>query len=268
MIKARKQKIISNIHIESKLISAATTTTMSVTTSVVTQTAAATAAAAAVSPSQGEISVPTAAAAIASKSGAEDTQTPSATETTATKHIKETQERRNKGKGKIKEKKQKKDKKEESGLILDDEKEELDIDLQGIPNWILKLMDSQPTLNIMTIGDVSHGKSTLMWGLCNEKTGRDSREVKRNMTIKLGYTSCKIFKCANCYYSNEICYFSASSTISMKKVKCPKCSTSPPFVKLVRHISFVDCPGHAEYMGTMISAACVVCLCFCVFACL
>ena len=169
---------------------------------------------------------------------------------------------------KQKQKKQKQ-KQKQKNKGTDDNKDDLqddmsflskDCDLIGMPGWVINLMSNQPTLNIMTIGDVSHGKSTLMWGLCDEKTGRHSSELKNNMTIKLGYTSCKVFKCINCMNSNSICYFSVKSEMDNKKVQCPKCGQKQPFVLLVRHISFVDCPGHAEYMGTMISAACVVCI--------
>jgi len=87
--------------------------------------------------------------------------------------------------------------------------EGVDFDLQGIPQFILDLQQIQPTLNIMTCGDVSHGKSTLLKALSGEATGKDSREKKRNMTIRLGYTSCKIWKCLMC--PRPQCFFSTHS---------------------------------------------------------
>merc|ERR1719382_926497 len=128
---------------------------------------------------------------------------------------------------------------------------EIDIDLKGIPNFILDLQRVQPTLNIMTCGDVSHGKSTLLAALSGEKTGKHSREKKGNMTIRLGYTSCKIYKCLQC--PRPDCYFSTHSDAKVP-TQCPlqkHCAFEP---LLIRHLSFVDVPGHSELMQTMVSA--------------
>merc|ERR1719411_156734 len=125
---------------------------------------------------------------------------------------------------------------------------EIDIDLKGIPSFILDLQQIQPTLNIMTCGDVSHGKSTLLAALSGEKTGKHSKEKKQNMTIRLGYTSCKIYKCLQC--PRPDCYFSAHS--DAKTPNCPICNTPHPL--LIRHLSFVDVPGHSQLMQTMVSA--------------
>jgi len=144
--------------------------------------------------------------------------------------------------------------------------EGVDIDLRGIPQFILDLQQIQPTLNIMTCGDVSHGKSTLLKALSGESTGKDSREKRRNMTIRLGYTSCKIWKCLQC--PRPQCYFSTHSDLSTKKVQCSHCGAKPDKthgdyhngtskVILLRHLSFVDVPGHAELMQTMVSATSV-----------
>merc|ERR1719411_762981 len=143
---------------------------------------------------------------------------------------------------------------------------EIDIDLKGIPSFILDLQQIQPTLNIMTCGDVSHGKSTLLAALSGEKTGKHTDEKKGNMTIRLGYTSCKIWKCLFCPHPD--CYFSTHSDCALKKVQCPNCGTKPnkshtkylagdSKVFLIRHLSFVDVPGHAQLMQTMVSATSV-----------
>ena len=141
-------------------------------------------------------------------------------------------------------------------------------------------MSSQPTLNVMTCGDVSHGKSTLIHALTGVRTGKQSREIKKNMTIKLGYASCKIFKCLECQAPQ--CYFTVkqkagkgrrkkkslsedvlcpqnngnSNSNSNSSTHCPGSLTRGTVI-LVRHLSFVDVPGHAELMQTMVSATCV-----------
>jgi len=146
----------------------------------------------------------------------------------------------------------------------------VDNDLQGIPSFILDLQQTQPTLNIMTCGDVSHGKSTLLAALSGEKTGKHSAEKKGNMTIKLGYTSCRIWKCLLC--PRPQCYFATHSDVTLNKVRCLHCGSKPnkshsqyattdSNVILVRHLSFVDVPGHAQLMQTMVSATSVADAC-------
>jgi len=141
-----------------------------------------------------------------------------------------------------------------------------DPDLRGIPPFILDLQQTQPTLNIMTSGDVSHGKSTLLAALSGEATGKHSAEKKGNMTIRLGYTSCKIWKCLVC--PRPRCFFSTHSDTKLKSVVCSHCGSKPnkshkkyhdgsSKVLLMRHLSFVDVPGHAQLMQTMVSATSV-----------
>ena len=136
----------------------------------------------------------------------------------------------------------------------------MDIDLKDIPERVLELQKTQPILNIMTCGAVSHGKSTLLSALSGEKTGKHSNEKQKNMTIQLGYTSCKIWKCKHCPVPE--CYFSTHSDLKLTKVRC-KCGAKPgndlynSDVILIRHLSFVDVPGHAQLMQTMISATSV-----------
>jgi len=141
-----------------------------------------------------------------------------------------------------------------------------DPDLRGIPPFILQLQQTQPVLNVMTCGDVSHGKSTLLAALSGERTGKHSAEQKGNMTIRLGYTACKIWKCRRCPALR--CYFATHSDLALARVACKHCGARPnaaharydagdSAVMLVRHVSFVDVPGHAQLMQTMVSATSV-----------
>jgi translation initiation factor 2 subunit 3 len=45
----------------------------------------------------------------------------------------------------------------------------------------------QPEVNIGTAGHVDHGKTTLVYSLTGIWTSKHSEELKRGMTIKLGY---------------------------------------------------------------------------------
>merc|ERR1712066_857664 len=74
----------------------------------------------------------------------------------------------------------------------------------------------------------------------------------RNITIKLGYANAKIYKSDDPKCQRPICYTSASSTkediFTMNGFK----------YNLVRHVSFVDCPGHDILMATMLNGAAVM----------
>ena len=113
-------------------------------------------------------------------------------------------------------------------------------------------MSRQATINIGTIGHVAHGKSTLVRAISSVNTVRHMDEQVRSITIKLGYANAKIYKCSKC--PEPYCYSSYSS----KKEDSFKCSKCKEEVQLVRHISFVDCPGHDILMATMLTGAAVM----------
>ncbi len=100
----------------------------------------------------------------------------------------------------------------------------------------------QPVLNIGMIGHVDHGKTTLTKALSGEWTDRHSEEVKRGISIRLGYADVAFYKCPNCEGA------AAYST----STKCPKCGADTEFLQA---ISFVDAPGHETLMATMLSGA-------------
>lgn len=100
-------------------------------------------------------------------------------------------------------------------------------------------------MNIGTIGHVDHGKTTLVQALTGIWAARHSEELKRGITIKLGYADGAIYKCPNC--SKPECY-------SMSP-RCPICGSDCDFR---RAVSFVDAPGHEILMATMLSGAAVM----------
>jgi len=108
-------------------------------------------------------------------------------------------------------------------------------------------MEYQPTLNIGCLGNVSDGKSTLVFALTNQKTQKHSSEQIRNISIKLGYANCKIYLCKECKYPDNI----YSTTSEIFDYQCPKCENK---TILVKHFSFVDCPGHNDLLMTMLSS--------------
>lgn len=89
------------------------------------------------------------------------------------------------------------------------------------------------TINIGMVGHVDHGKTTLLQKLSGKWASTHSEELKRGITIKLGYADIIIHKDKDNY--------------NIKNLGTP-----------VRHVSFVDAPGHEMLMATMLSGAAMI----------
>ncbi|CAJ1440169.1 unnamed protein product [Effrenium voratum] len=104
-------------------------------------------------------------------------------------------------------------------------------------------------MNVGTIGHVAHGKSTVVKGLSGTHTVKFKAEKERNITIKLGYANAKVYKKLDATEDDEHPY-------------CSRPSHDPDVLengyRLVRHVSFVDCPGHDILMATMLNGAAVM----------
>jgi len=114
-----------------------------------------------------------------------------------------------------------------------------------------EIMKNQPTINVGMIGSVSNGKSSVTEKITSVKTQKHSSEMKRNITIKLGYANAKIFKCQTCPAPQ--CYQHQPS--SVMDANCNSCD-SP--MTLEKHISVTDVPGHLSLMTTMLNGTCVM----------
>ncbi len=93
-------------------------------------------------------------------------------------------------------------------------------------------MQELETLNVIIAGHIDHGKTTLLYKLSRKWTDTHSEELKRGITIKLGY---------------------ADITISKDKEYNIDNKGNPQ-----RYISFIDAPGHEMLMATMLSGAAIV----------
>ncbi|MSS74171.1 translation initiation factor IF-2 subunit gamma [Candidatus Pacearchaeota archaeon] len=93
-------------------------------------------------------------------------------------------------------------------------------------------MQELETLNVIIAGHIDHGKTTLLYKLSRKWTDTHSEELKRGITIKLGYADIVVSKGEEYNINNK---------------------GTPQ-----RYISFIDSPGHEMLMATMLSGAAIV----------
>ncbi|KAI9218570.1 initiation factor eIF2 gamma, C terminal-domain-containing protein [Blastocladiella britannica] len=107
-----------------------------------------------------------------------------------------------------------------------------------------EVIERQATINIGTIGHVAHGKSTVVKAISGVQTVRFKNELERNITIKLGYANAKVYKCDGAECHRPGCYQSYRSdqkpTFPCEREGCDGT------MRLLRHVSFVDCFGLDE----------------------
>ncbi|QDI88846.1 translation initiation factor IF-2 subunit gamma [Candidatus Nitrosopumilus sp. SW] len=111
-----------------------------------------------------------------------------------------------------------------------------------LPDWYIEKYGYQPCVNIGTAGHVDHGKTTLIQALTGSWTSVHSQELKRGITIRVGYSDAAFYKCKNC---EEPLGYSTT----------PKCNNCGGESELSRVVSFVDSPGHESLMANMLSGS-------------
>ncbi|MFW9909524.1 MAG: translation initiation factor IF-2 subunit gamma [Candidatus Thorarchaeota archaeon] len=105
----------------------------------------------------------------------------------------------------------------------------------------------QSEVSIGTLGHVDHGKTTLVSYITGEWTDRHSDEIRRGISIRLGYAATILMKCKSCPEPDMY-----TTSHLAKDGKCSKCGGP---LEVLREISFVDSPGHESLMATCLSGA-------------
>jgi translation initiation factor 2 subunit 3 len=95
-------------------------------------------------------------------------------------------------------------------------------------------------ISIGLVGHVDTGKTTLTEAFTGKWTDTHSEELKRGITIRLGYADVSFYKSKD--------YFTAD----------PKDKEAPGKLEFLRKVSFIDAPGHETLMATMLSGAAIM----------
>ncbi len=103
----------------------------------------------------------------------------------------------------------------------------------------------KPEVNIGMVGHVDHGKTTLVRSLSGVWTDQHSEEIKRGISIRLGYADATFRMCPKCPEPDR---YTVEAT-------CPRCGEA---TEILRTVSFVDSPGHETLMATMLCGAAIM----------
>lgn len=98
-----------------------------------------------------------------------------------------------------------------------------------------------PEFNLITLGHVDHGKTSLTQALSGKWTDTHSEEIKRGITLRLGYADVTIHHC-----KKDDLYSSSN--------RCPRCMEE---CEPVRTFSIVDAPGHETLMATVLAGTAI-----------
>jgi translation initiation factor 2 subunit 3 len=102
-----------------------------------------------------------------------------------------------------------------------------------------------PEVNVGLVGHVDHGKTTLVEALSGEWTDQHSEEMKRGISIRLGYADATLRACPE-------------EEGPQRYTVAEHCGDHDVDTEALRTVSFVDAPGHETLMATMLSGASIM----------
>ena len=100
----------------------------------------------------------------------------------------------------------------------------------------------QAEVNIGMVGHVDHGKTSLTRALTGKWTDTHSEEIKRGITIKIGYADTAFYR------NKEGTAYATQAQAEKEKDQW----------EVSRHVSFLDAPGHETLMTTTIAASSIL----------
>ena len=100
----------------------------------------------------------------------------------------------------------------------------------------------QAEVNIGMVGHVDHGKTSLTRALSGKWTDTHSEEIKRGITIKIGYADTTFYR------NKEGTAYATQAQAEKEKGQW----------EVSRHVSFLDAPGHETLMTTTIAASSIL----------
>ena len=100
----------------------------------------------------------------------------------------------------------------------------------------------QAEVNIGMVGHVDHGKTSLTRALTGKWTDTHSEELKRGITIKIGYADVTFYK------SKDGTAYATEAEAAKDKDKW----------EVARYVSCLDAPGHETVMTTTVSASSIL----------
>ncbi|ERG99732.1 MAG: translation initiation factor 2 subunit gamma [Haloquadratum sp. J07HQX50] len=102
----------------------------------------------------------------------------------------------------------------------------------------------QPEVNIGLVGHVDHGKTTLVQALSGSWTDQHSEEMKRGISIRLGYA--------------DATFRTVPDLDPPESYTVEETGPDGETTAIERTVSFVDAPGHETLMATMLSGAAIM----------
>ena len=111
------------------------------------------------------------------------------------------------------------------------------------------------------LSKISHGLEILQRLVRGQYTQLHDMSInpltqQTSTTLSYRYANAKIYKCDSAKCPRPTCYRSASS-VKEDVFPCDRLGCTGKF-RLLRHVSFVDCPGHDILMATMLNGAAIM----------